>query len=370
MRRAALGIAGAVMFFGAVLEAAPTPAWRSGFETGFPGEWLDYDNGSFTASGTPNAGKNEAWTIVDASDPLVPHGAHAYKGWPTAAQADSHRAYPGVHLDVPSPLVNSFLVYLDLDYAKLSATEWVHFATWGNNPNWNVHTMSVRDRKLEMAHLSWSYIGPSPQPDFPLKKWVRFTAYIRYQGAQGYIRVWQDGLAVLEGTYTQVSGTNLMRAHWGWYSSGSIDHGVQYNDEIQIWRLSEPLTDLVVEPASPYTPDPPPGAAGASGSSGASGGSGASGAAGSSGGGGGSSGSSGGSGGGSSGAGGGWGGGSTGGAGASGATAAPGDSADDGGCGCRTPRGGGSSSWTLLALAALALRRARARTICDRQNRC
>ncbi len=224
---------------GAASAQVATPAWRSGFETGFPGEWLDYDGGAYTASGTPNAGQNNAWTIVStASDPLVPHGSHAYKGWAFASQADSHRAYPGIHVDIPSPLASSFLVYLDVDYSQLSATEWVHFATWGNNPDWNVHTMSVRDRKLEMAHLDWSYIGPQPQPDFPLKQWVRFTAYIHYDGAEGYIRVWQDGTPVLEGTYDAVAGTNLMRAHWGWYSSGSIDQGVQYNDEIQIWTLS------------------------------------------------------------------------------------------------------------------------------------
>ena len=40
---------------------------------------------------------------------------------------------------------------------------------------------------------------------------------------------------------------------------------MQYNDEIQIWTLSAPLTDLDTEPASPYTPDPPPGGGGAGG---------------------------------------------------------------------------------------------------------
>jgi len=209
---------------------------------------------------------NEAWTIVDTSDPNVPAGSHAYKGWPIAAQADSHRAYPVLHSDIASPLVNSFLVYLDVDYDALAVEEWVHFATWGNNPDWAVHTMSVRDRKLEMAHLTWSYIGPAPQPDFPLRQWVHMTAYIDYQGAEGYIRVWQDGAAVLEGTYTTVAGTSLQRSHWGWYSSGSITQGVQYNDEVQIWQLDAPLSDLDTEPASPYTPDPPPGGGGAGGS--------------------------------------------------------------------------------------------------------
>jgi len=253
-----------------------TLVWSSGFEQGFPGEWLDYDSGAWTASGVPNGGANEAWTIVDAAGaPSIVDGAHVYKGWPVAAQAESHRAYPGFHSDIPSPLINSFWVYQELDYDQLTAPEWVHFATWGNNVDWEVHTMSVRDRRLEMAHLSWSWIGPTPQPDFPLDRWVHFTAYIDYTD-NGYIRVWQDGVPVLEGNYTARSGNNLMRSHWGWYSSGSIDQGVQYNDEIRVCTLSARLTDLTTEPecgptVTPQDGGPTPGDPGIPGDPGAPG---------------------------------------------------------------------------------------------------
>lgn len=249
-----------------------TPAWYSGFENGWPGaneEWLPYDPESFNPNGNVNPGYNEAWTIEKGGS--VPYaGEGVYKGWAVAPQQDSHRAYPVVHLDIPSPLVNSFMVYLDVDYNSMSETEWVHFATWSNNEQWNVHTLAVRDRKLEMAHLDWDYIGSGSQQDFPLKRWVRITAYINYQGKEGYIRLWQDGKPTFEGTYDTVAGTRLVRAHWGWYSSGSITKGVQYNDEIQIWKLDAPLTDLETEPASPYPQlgsNPGAGAGGASGSS-------------------------------------------------------------------------------------------------------
>jgi hypothetical protein len=234
--------------------AAPvaTPAWETGFETGFPGEFLNYDDGSFTASGTPNSGKNEAWTIVDESDPLVFAGSHAYKGWPVNSQSESHRCYPSLHVEIESPLVNSFMVYVDVDYDNMTTPEWVHLATWANNPDWAVFTLSIRDRKLEMAHLDWQYIGPTPMPEFPLRRWVRMTAYIHFRGEEAYTRIWQDGVPILEGIFTDRPGTSLMRAHWGWYSSGSISSGSQYNDSIQIWKLSEPLTDLEEEPASPY----------------------------------------------------------------------------------------------------------------------
>ncbi len=35
------------------------------------------------------------------------------------------------------------------------------------------------------------------------------------------------------------------------YASGSVSQGVQYNDEILICTLDEPLTDLVHEPSCP-----------------------------------------------------------------------------------------------------------------------
>src|SRR5688500_106154 len=104
--------------FPATALAAPvsTPACETGIEEGFPGEFLNYDDGSFTASGMPNSGKNEAWTIVDDSDPLVFAGSHAYKGWAVNSQSESHRCYPSLHVEIESPLVNSFMVYVDVDY--------------------------------------------------------------------------------------------------------------------------------------------------------------------------------------------------------------------------------------------------------------
>jgi hypothetical protein len=248
----------AALFFAAAVKPSAAPnatlVWESGFENGFPGsEWLDYDNGAFTGNETPNPGTRDAWTIVDTSQFAdIPAGDHAYKGWVFAQQSESHRPYPGIHCDIASPLVNSFLVWQEAEYDQLDPSEWIHFATWGNNSDWVVHTMSVRDRKVEMAHCDWSYIGPEPQPDFPLAQWVRFTAYIDYTD-NGYIRVWQDGVAIFEGHFTARTGDNLLRAHWGLYCSGSIDNAVQYNDEIKIWSLHSRLTDLATEPVHGWT---------------------------------------------------------------------------------------------------------------------
>lgn len=238
-----------------------TEAWRSGFENGFPGEWLNYDNGSWSENGTMPNGRVSAWTIVDqASGEPIFAGQHAYKGWIAGAAAESHRAYPGIHTNLPTPLVNTFWVYLDADYSALSPSDWIHFGTWGNwDPEsdagvWALHTMSMRDRKLEFAHTNpflGEYVGPQPQPDFPLRQWVRFTVYVHYAGATGTVHAWQDGVPVLRAEVSQLAanpGTNLRTAHWGMYAAPTVTAGVQYNDDVLIWTLAAPLTDFSVEP--------------------------------------------------------------------------------------------------------------------------
>jgi MYXO-CTERM domain-containing protein len=266
IRTLRLALAAAILLVPAAdLRAAPvaTPAWYSGFEDGFPGEFLDYDNMTYTDADVPNPGKNEAWSIVGADKfPDILAGEHVYKGWVTAAQASSHRAYPVLHTDIVTPAVNTFWVWLDVDWDMLAVPDWVHFGTWGKQGNneWIVHTLSVRDRKLEVAHLqNVDYIGPEPQPEFPLKQWVRFTVYVHYpeDGGDGVVCTWQDGVPMIAGTWNEADGTHLTRVHWGEYAAGAVNNGVQYNDEIQLWTLDEPLPGCDgPEPESPYAPLP------------------------------------------------------------------------------------------------------------------
>lgn len=237
-------------------------AWHSGFELPFPGHWLNkpgLDYSARTTDGTVPPGHVEAWTIVDKSSGEPVHsGQHAYKGWITGpTDKKSHRAYPVVELDIPTPVVNSFWVYLDADYAAMNPLEWIHFGTWGNwDPKtnvgaWALHTMSVRGRKLGFAHATpfrGEYIGPKPRPDFPLRRWVRLTMYIDYEGADGFIQVWQDGTPMLRATLPKNPGRRLRTAHWGMYAAGTVKSGIEYNDDISIWRLQKPLTDFTTEP--------------------------------------------------------------------------------------------------------------------------
>ncbi len=249
----------------ALAGCAGQPTWHSGFENGFPGsEWLNYDKGAYSADGDMPAGRASGWTIVDreAGEPVF-SGRNAYKGWIVRAAGENHRAYPGIHVDIPTPLVNSFMVYLDADYGRMRADDWIHFGTWGNHDavaasgRWALHTLAVRDRRLEFAHTApfhGEYIGPRPQPEFPLRRWVRLTAYIHYAGTTGHVQVWQDGVPMLRADVAALAGnpgTRLRTAHWGMYANGGVDHGVQYNDEINICVLATPLADLDSEPVCP-----------------------------------------------------------------------------------------------------------------------
>ena len=233
--------------------------WESGFENGFPGEWDSYDNGSWSPDGSMPPGRVNAWTIVDAGDEPVFSGDHSYKGWIWGPSDDSHRAYPNVSLMAETPIVNTFMVRLDVDYDAIGP-EWIHFGTWGNflgddqSGLYALHTMSVRERKLEFAHTEpflGEWIGPEPAPDFPTGQWVRFTVYAHYEGDTGFVQAWQDGVPVLRATVAQLAqfpGTWLSYAHWGMYAGLTASTGTQYNDDIRIWRLDAPLEDLEAEP--------------------------------------------------------------------------------------------------------------------------
>ena len=239
--------------------------WHSGFEKGFPGnEWLAFAEESFSKTGVIPVERTSAWTIVNRlSSAPVYSGNHAYKGWVAGPSDNSHRAYPVIHADFPTPLINTLMVYLEADYGRMSSSDWIHFGTWGNhNPEtktgrWALHTMAVRNRKLEFAHTSpfnGEYIGRGKQSDFPLRRWVRLTTYIHYQGTSGLVQVWQDGTPMLRARVSQLEqnpGTHLKTAHWGMYASGTLGHGIQYNDDIRICTLDNPLTDLAKEPVCP-----------------------------------------------------------------------------------------------------------------------
>jgi hypothetical protein len=265
MKRPAAGralLAGALTIACAANVHAQRPAWESSFEAGFPSnEWLDMIDHAYSSDGRMPPGRESAWTIVDRrSGAPVFGGERAYKGWIERQARESHRAYPVVHVDLPTPLVNTFMVYLDVDQTALAPGDWIHFATWGNHDpadksgTWALHTMAVRNGKLEFAHTSpfhGEYIGPYPQPAFPLRSWVRLTVYLHYRGDSGYVHAWQDGIPALRAQTSALKanpGYRLRTAHWGLYAAAAVRAATQYNDDIRLCTLDAPLVDFSREP--------------------------------------------------------------------------------------------------------------------------
>src|SRR5688572_28578507 len=65
-----------------MLPVAAQVVWSSSFESGFPGEWQNYDSGGYSPTGSMPAGRVSAWTIVGAENGVQPrHRSRMYKGW-------------------------------------------------------------------------------------------------------------------------------------------------------------------------------------------------------------------------------------------------------------------------------------------------
>ncbi|MFM7382256.1 MAG: hypothetical protein ACKO1W_04260 [Microcystaceae cyanobacterium] len=252
--------------------------WFSGFENGMPGgEWLKYDNGTFSPDGQPDLADSANWTIIDQAEasalgvtPLS--GDFVYQSWINQEGTRNHRAYPVLHIDPntnadfndyltspPQPIVNRFYLWLDWNPAEITKTDWLSFLTVGNNPNWNVVTFSQKgpNGTLEMAHAPWT--APE-RVAVPEQQWVRFTTYMDFQS--NVIHVWMDGKHIFSMTaggnlnYQEGVSTNqtpyLRRAHWGLYANAGFTGATVYNDAIQLWTVDEAITDPSQEPWSPY----------------------------------------------------------------------------------------------------------------------
>jgi hypothetical protein len=234
--------------------------WGSGFENGVPGEWLNYITRYFADGNITGA---QGWTLATASGSQpVFAGNYAFKasvlGYFGGGDG-TRRAYPVINSNIPTPLINTFMVYLDVNYNVMGSGDWISIATYSSHPdqiNWpDIHGLSIVNRRLEMAHMespgfSGQYVGPSPQPEFPTRRWVRMTTYIHYESSgRGRVDVWQDGVRVYTGIQQSTSNnTTLTVGHWGLYTNDATWQATLYNDNVNIWSLNQPLTDFTREP--------------------------------------------------------------------------------------------------------------------------
>ena len=245
--------------------------------------------------------ETENWHIIDKAQAEAEgvdisriYGNRLYRGEITGPDTKSHRAYPLAHFDdegygaqldfpegIPSPLVNQWYVWWDPQGQELSGDKWMHFATWSNNVNWVVNTLTVVKGDSEPYVLNIAGGKKVDSVEYfadravPTRQWIRFTAYIDYskrngEGAEkgGLIAVWMNGVLIgiakggnLAPDATLARGyplgtTNLLRAHWGVYASKDCDRGLWYEDLNRIWTLDAPLTNFSKEPEAPPTRDP------------------------------------------------------------------------------------------------------------------
>ncbi len=260
------------------------PLYYSGFEAGFPSfEWTgSFGLPNFSPDGVtipavdPVYGSTDAaWAIVGTEtnafgSRVSPfEGSSMYKGWihRNVNSSQNNGAFPLVHTDevlseypngFPAPLLNRFCVYADWDTSQSKSSDWMHFATWSNvyDPNWQPVTLSVKgNRRLEMGHINFDHVVDANANKFPLDEWVCFTVYIDYSQPDGLYVVWMNGVRVMEGSGRRaaIPGDEVTRVHWGLYTNPDFPVGaVQYNDNLQMWTLTKPLTDFSEEPESPF----------------------------------------------------------------------------------------------------------------------
>ena len=177
--------------------------------------WMD--NGFYVqpTQTMPNPNHTSAWTYVDASQaPGVVTTGHAYKGWITATDSpSSHRPYPILDRtsagDTPFAgpvVVNEWRVYLDQGNAGkgVGTSHWIQFATLGNI-GWydNLMRFNVDDGKVVAEGAAFQYVGPTPQPEFPIGKRVTYTVYKDFENDVQTWHLWQDGVSIFH-----FSGTN------------------------------------------------------------------------------------------------------------------------------------------------------------------
>ncbi|MEB3174252.1 MAG: hypothetical protein VKN60_03550 [Cyanobacteriota bacterium] len=269
--------------------ASPTPEtgrlsqslWRSGFETGFPGEWLTrrqtkQPQATFQAGGKLSNSGPARWTILNPAQVgltgiTAPEGKHIYAGQLTQAQETPPPApYPVLEMEVanpaylaaePKPLVNQFYVWLD--WPKPGAGEGVALMTLAAAEDWQGVSLRVSGAKGELELVGagplggfktgdgWEIIAPLEPVYLPRRRWVKMTVYLDY--AEPLLVVWMNETPIFQangGSLLQArQSPYLVRAHWGLAPAPTASQARLYNDAIALWTLEAPLENWETPPA-------------------------------------------------------------------------------------------------------------------------
>lgn len=235
--------------------ASSAHAWESGYEDWPSSNWFVWQGSNYKDQDESDFG-TQGWTIVCGSGDAI-EGDCALKAWVNTPYCDgtSCRAYPGMHTEMPMPLIDVF--WIKIDELEFAGNGWFSIFTHAN-VDWLTNTMSLVERgegefHLEMAHLPHERVG-NPGQVFRLGQWHRVTTYMNWRpSGDGTVMVWIDGVKTFEG----VSGLegNLPRAHYGAYTR-NVARTIVWNDDHRICQLDRPLVDVTNEPACPGSAAP------------------------------------------------------------------------------------------------------------------
>ncbi|MBU6267397.1 MAG: hypothetical protein KGN34_07650 [Sphingomonadales bacterium] len=183
------------------------------------------------------------------------HSGHfAHKAWIRGANPPStmftnnnHRGYPTIQFQKTpggvfhTPVDVVLWVWVDMKLQpRAGENEWFSFATFTNdrtdrwartvlvNLSWDgfVHLMHVPRQGQQVR------IFQTRQVKFPQRQWVKLRVHLDF-GANGYAKVWQDGVLVSQARIDDMGG-ELAQAHFGLYAAPSVSSGTVYNDDLTI----------------------------------------------------------------------------------------------------------------------------------------
>ena len=219
-----------------------------------------------------------ALTHHEVTTSLAHTGTHAEKGWVTGAGAlgvepdgPNHRGYPAIQLHkldgaaggFTAPTLVQFWVWLDV---SLQRGQWFSFATFTHDASdrWE-HVVTVN---LDPAgYVDIFHVPLHGQNDlalqrtdvaFPMRSWVRLTAYVDLTEQRGALAVWQGSTLIAAGRVDPrvdptVQGVRdrtglppsqvtyrLEQAHFGLYAPPDVAAATVYNDDITIAELRVP----------------------------------------------------------------------------------------------------------------------------------
>lgn len=160
----------------------------------------------------------------------------------------------GQGIDAPDGVAITFHAWVD-DVEILGNGRWLSFLLLSGSCNWSdeVFSLSIDDTSYRLA-LSHTDVGGGSRsyapnaPAVPSRQWVRVTAYVNYH--EQVIQVWQDGEPVVRADFVR-PGQTLCHIRVGAFASENNDALEVFLDEVQVWRLNEPVTDLSREPCTP-----------------------------------------------------------------------------------------------------------------------